>query len=64
MIITPNEFEKCSNCIYLKPIYKHPNNKTLGKGRGTDPMGFGCTVMNQITFLGNDDGFCELFNKK
>ena len=64
MIISPEEHEKCANCISLKKIHKHPRNKNIGKGKCIELMGFGCTVMNQITFFDNDSGFCELFIKK
>ena len=60
--------ESCANCKYLLELMKHPWNKTIGKGRISEKLGYVCTVPLAIAegfavFFDEDFGGCELHER-
>lgn len=57
----------CCNCLYQKPIVKHPWNKTMiFRGSASDQIAWGCMVpdMPGIVLSEREHGMCEVHEFK
>jgi hypothetical protein len=58
---------KCANCANCLPLYKHPSNKTIGRGSIMGIMGFICMTLDDGThpvFMDNNLGKCENWEER
>jgi hypothetical protein len=57
------EGQSCASCQYLIPVFCHPCNKEIGKGKVSQQLGFVCTLFqedsNASIFLKVNTGICE-----
>lgn len=62
----------CCACKNQVEIKKHPWNKSDGKGRISETMGYGCSCpdltdgekLPQIIFFDENHGMCEMYQAK
>jgi len=58
---------RCKDCRYLREVFCHPWNKTIGKGQINERLGWVCTppeFEGKAIYFDNNQGRCEMFEQK